>query len=161
MDTNLVEKTRQKLIELHGENTTEKIGNYTYKKINSYLTAFEKFIVNFNAYVELLEINLDDYKSEMSLICRYCEDCEYVTMEDMSECFAQKIKHFNSTKLSRGKKVMLKFFADVKGLLTSANFHLNQINSCFKTNFNLNIFSSSDYDYLKCKPIRNRYGHNF
>ena len=128
-ETNLVAKTTQKLIALHGERGEKKVGNYTLKQFNPYLDSFENLYIALFYMLKQYNLNVEDYSSEISAIFEYCEDAEAMDMDAISK-HIMAIANANALK-NKYAQIVATFFAKIKELISKPGYEISKLRDVF------------------------------
>ena len=113
MYADLIEQTRQSLIEQHGENSTIVVNGKSYKKINQYLNSFEEFIAVFNNFIEINNLDLSKYDNALNRFFIFFQDAEYDDIVAVTNYFKAKIGKAKNGSAYNGSKLIKKLFIDI------------------------------------------------
>lgn len=115
MEYEKIDEIRQYLIEKYGEPIEQKIGNYTYKKINGDLNTFNRFISAILNCCDL--VGLDNVEKQINAICEYAKienPNNLETIAERLEVFAKEFSKKVNFSRNRFKNMMLDLGVDLE-----------------------------------------------
>lgn len=153
---NLIEKTRQNLIAQHGENKSYFSNGYEVKKINSYLTAFEKFQPALFELANRVAFPLEEHSAELQKLFNFCTECEVDEMELMAKILQSKLKILKPTNQKVYYKKFAKLMTDLQDIIAKNN-PLASVGVAFSNNFGISYRQTGEYDRQRNNLLISKY----
>lgn len=157
---NLIEQTKQNLILQHGENKTGTLNGRTYRVINEYYEAFNRFQNAFFALAKSVNFPVEKHEKELEIIFEFCKNCEYCDMDAITNVLVRKNENLKN-KLKPCFKKFNDLFEDLNEIALTGKIDFNKVKMAFAKNFNCVFVSNSDIEFKRKRAYKSHLFRSF
>ena len=120
MEYEKIEETKIYLMEKYGYPSEQKLGTFTYKKINQYLNVFVKLSDALIKCCDLLKLN--NSEKAIGVICEYCKNADPINMDIVANRLVVLTKYFSNNQ-NYSKKHFIEMIQELNEVADKKDFN--------------------------------------